>query len=45
VGIQLGHAGAILGSDTESAQNKTNILSDAGAVTARSITKLLSYIT
>jgi succinyl-CoA synthetase alpha subunit len=45
VGIRLGHAGAILGSDSESAQNKTNILSDAGAVTAQSITELLTKVT
>lgn len=44
-GVQLGHAGAILGSEQESARAKTYTLKDAGAVTARSITELLSKIT
>lgn len=44
-GVQLGHAGAILGSDQESADNKTRILTESGATTARSITELLTKIT
>src|SRR5690606_5151974 len=32
-GVQLGHAGAILGSDDESAAHKTRTLQDAGAQT------------
>lgn len=43
-GVQLGHAGAILGSDQESAGNKTKILAAAGAYTANSITDLISLI-
>lgn len=43
-GIQLGHAGAILGSDQESADAKTQKLSAAGVTTARSITDLISLI-
>jgi succinyl-CoA synthetase alpha subunit len=43
-GVQLGHAGAILGSDQESAGSKTEILSRAGAVTARSLNELLTKI-
>jgi len=43
-GVQLGHAGAILGSDAESASAKTEKLSDAGAITATSITELLNKI-
>lgn len=43
-GVQLGHAGAILGSDQESADNKTKILADAGAHTAKSITELINLI-
>ena len=40
VGVQLGHAGAILGSTDESAAAKTKILQDAGVTTAASITEL-----
>jgi len=43
-GVQLGHAGAILGSDQESAGNKTKILSEAGAQTATSITSLIDLV-
>lgn len=43
-GVQLGHAGAILGSDTESAGNKTKILAEAGVKTANSITNLINLI-
>lgn len=43
-GVQLGHAGAILGSEAESAAAKTQALAAAGAVTARSLNKLLSKI-
>ncbi|MFZ2126025.1 MAG: succinate--CoA ligase subunit alpha [Candidatus Microsaccharimonas sp.] len=45
VGVQLGHAGAILGSDQESATAKTKALADAGVTTARSITALLEKVT
>lgn len=43
-GVQLGHAGAILGSDKESAGNKTKILVEAGVETANSITELINLI-
>jgi len=43
-GVQLGHAGAILGSDQESAQAKTTALRDAGAITANSIVELVAHI-
>ena len=43
-GVQLGHAGAILGSDQESAGNKTKILSESGATTANSITDLIALV-
>lgn len=43
-GVQLGHAGAILGSAAESASVKTHKLSEAGAITATSITELLNKI-
>jgi len=43
-GVQLGHAGAILGSDQESADNKTKILAAAGAKTANSITELITLV-
>ena len=45
IGVQLGHAGAILGSAAESASAKTKKLAEAGAVTATSITQLLTKIT
>jgi len=44
LGVQLGHAGAILGSDKESATAKTTILADAGASTATSITELITSV-
>jgi succinyl-CoA synthetase alpha subunit len=44
-GIQLGHAGAILGSDKESAAAKTTLLEQSGATVATSITALISRIT
>lgn len=40
-GVQLGHAGAILGSRQESAKYKTNELSKAGAIVSTSITELI----
>jgi len=43
-GVQLGHAGAILGSDQESAANKTKILSKADAKTAKSIVDLINLV-
>jgi len=43
-GVQLGHAGAILGSDQESAANKTKILLKAGAKTAKSIVDLINLV-
>jgi len=43
-GVQLGHAGAILGSDQESADNKTRILAESGAKTAHSITDLIDLV-
>jgi len=44
IGVQLGHAGAILGSDQESAANKTEILAGVGAKTAKSITELITLV-
>ena len=41
-GVQLGHAGAILGSAAESAAAKTEILNKSGAKTATSITELIN---
>jgi len=43
-GVQLGHAGAILGSESESAQAKTAILQKSGAHTAVSIADLVSLV-
>ena len=43
-GVQLGHAGAILGSDDESAQAKTAALQAADARTATSITELITLL-
>jgi succinyl-CoA synthetase alpha subunit len=40
-GVRLGHAGAILGSDNESARAKTTHLTSKGIVTANSITALV----
>lgn len=43
-GVQLGHAGAILGSQAESAPEKTRALQAAGVKTASSITELLDLV-
>jgi succinyl-CoA synthetase alpha subunit len=43
-GVQLGHAGAILGSKHESATAKTGVLKLSGAKTATSITELVTLI-
>ncbi len=44
-GVQMGHAGAILGSNSlESASAKTEYLAQKGAVTASSITELIKLI-
>lgn len=43
-GVQLGHAGAILGSEDESAQAKTTALTNAGAITANSVVELIDLI-
>jgi succinyl-CoA synthetase alpha subunit len=43
-GIQLGHAGAILGSEQESAQAKTEALAQAGVRTALSISELIDQV-
>ncbi|MFZ3009405.1 MAG: succinate--CoA ligase subunit alpha, partial [Candidatus Microsaccharimonas sp.] len=42
VGIQLGHAGAILASDQESASAKTEVLQSVGVTTATNISDLIS---
>lgn len=44
VGVQLGHAGAILGSGDESAAAKTQALQNAGAITAMSIVELTQIV-
>jgi len=44
VGVQLGHAGAILGTTDESADAKTAALKRAGAQTATNITHLIQLI-
>lgn len=43
-GVQLGHAGAILGSANESANAKTTYLSQKGITTTTSITELINII-
>lgn len=43
-GVQLGHAGAIMGSEKESAAAKTDVLAKAGATTANSITEIISLL-
>lgn len=43
-GVQLGHAGAILGGESESASAKTKNLRDHGAITAGSITELIRLV-
>lgn len=45
VGVQLGHAGAILGSNSESAAAKTTYLEASGVAMATSITDLTSLVT
>lgn len=44
LGVQLGHAGAILGSDAESADAKTKTLASAGAFTFESIVDLVQSL-
>ena len=44
VGVQLGHAGAILGSDNESAKAKSQALTKAGAVVSTSISRLVASV-
>ena len=43
-GVQLGHAGAILGSTDESAGAKTTLMQDCGIITATSIVELISLV-
>ncbi len=43
-GVQLGHAGAILGSNDESAVVKTTTLSRAGSIPSRSIVELVNQV-
>lgn len=43
-GIQLGHAGAILGSEAESASAKTNYLAKQGVTVSKSIADLMSKL-
>lgn len=43
-GVQLGHAGAILGSQQESALHKTEELSKSGATVSTSITELIASL-
>lgn len=43
-GVQLGHAGAILGSADESAGAKTVLMQDCGIITATSIVELISLV-
>lgn len=44
VGVQLGHAGAILGSDNESAQAKSRALAEAGATVSTNISHLVRSV-
>lgn len=44
VGVQLGHAGAILGSADESARAKTKALHDAGVTVSGNITELITSV-
>ena len=44
VGVQLGHAGAILGSDMESAQAKTKALRSAGVTMFESVHELIGQV-
>lgn len=43
-GVQLGHAGAILGGERESATYKTEALQAAGAITALTVTRLVERL-
>ena len=43
-GVQMGHAGAILNSNLESADTKTTHLKKSGAITANNIVELISLI-
>ena len=43
-GVQLGHAGAILKSEEESASYKLEVLGKSGAITARSVIELIDMI-
>jgi succinyl-CoA synthetase alpha subunit len=43
-GVQLGHAGAILGSNQESASAKTKAFREAGVVVSTSITRLIDSV-
>lgn len=43
-GVQLGHAGAILGSKNESAAAKTRALTEAGVITSTNISSLINAI-
>ncbi len=43
-GVQLGHAGAILGSENESAGAKTALMKESGIITATSIVELVSLV-
>jgi succinyl-CoA synthetase alpha subunit len=43
-GVQLGHAGAILGSEAESAKAKTDALKSAGVETRNSIVQLINAV-
>ena len=44
MGVQMGHAGAILSSHNEGAAEKTRYLSKSGAITADSITELVKRV-
>lgn len=44
VGVQLGHAGAILGSATESASAKTDYLAKSGAIVATNLVSLIGQV-
>jgi succinyl-CoA synthetase alpha subunit len=43
-GIQLGHAGAILGSEQESATNKSLVLQQQGVIVAKQLTDLIENV-
>ncbi|MHA1470326.1 MAG: succinate--CoA ligase subunit alpha [Candidatus Asgardarchaeia archaeon] len=44
-GIRMGHAGAILGENKDSARYKSEMLSSAGVVTTRTILELFTFLT